>query len=110
MIVVYYTYMIECKGKDGKLSLYTGYTNSIERRFTEHETGRGARYTRGKSLRLVFYQTFRTQVDAMRREREIKRFSKPRKIRLIRDAHLNEHMHTPNRERKTSEYKGIWMG
>jgi putative endonuclease len=88
---MYYTYMIECKGKDGRLSLYTGYTNSIKRRFAEHRTGRGARYTRGKSLRLVFFQTFRTQVDAMRREREIKRFSKSRKITLIRDAGVNEH-------------------
>ena len=88
---MFYTYMIECKGKDGRLSLYTGYTNAIKRRFAEHRTGRGARYTRGKSLRLVFFQTFRTQVDAMRREREIKSFSKPRKIAIIKDARMNEH-------------------
>ncbi len=92
MIVVYYIYMIECKGKDGRFSLYTGYTNSIKRRFTEHRTGRGARYTRGKSLRLVFFQSFQTQIDAMRREREIKTFSKPRKIALIRNASVNEHL------------------
>jgi putative endonuclease len=91
-IAVYYAYMIECKGKDGTLSLYTGYTNSIERRFAEHVTSRGARYTRGKSLRLVFFQAFRTQVDAMRREREIKTLSKPKKIAIINDAGVNEHL------------------
>jgi putative endonuclease len=83
--------MIECKGKDGRRTLYTGYTNSIVRRFTEHATSRGARYTKGKSLQLVFYQTFRAQSDAMRREREIKSLSKPRKIAIINDASVNEH-------------------
>ena len=83
--------MIECEGKEGRRTLYTGYTNSIERRFAEHATCRGARYTRGKSLQLVFFQTFRAQGDAMRREREIKSLSKPRKIALINDARVNEH-------------------
>jgi putative endonuclease len=88
---VYYTYMIECTGSDGRRTLYTGYTNSIQRRFAEHASSRGARYTRGKSLHLVFFQTFPTQIDAMRREREIKSFSRQRKNVLIGDARVNEH-------------------
>ncbi len=88
---MYFVYLIECRGKDGKLTLYTGYTNSIKRRFAEHSTNRGARYTRGKSLRLVFFQKFQTQIDAMRREREIKSYSKARKLSLVKDAFVNEY-------------------
>ncbi|MBN2150931.1 MAG: GIY-YIG nuclease family protein [Candidatus Lokiarchaeota archaeon] len=83
--------MIECKGKDGRITLYTGYTNSIKRRFAEHASSRGARYTRGKSLRLVYFQTFRTRSDAMRREREIKALSRARKLSLASDPRINEY-------------------
>ncbi|MEX2681960.1 MAG: GIY-YIG nuclease family protein [Candidatus Sigynarchaeota archaeon] len=89
---MFYTYMIECKGKDGRLTLYTGYTKSIKRRLAEHGSSRGARYTRGKILRLVFFQTFRTRIEAMRREREIKGLSKAIKLSLVKDARVNEYL------------------
>lgn len=49
--------MIECRAKNGKISLYTGYTNNLSRRFTEYAAGRGARFTKGKVLKLVFYRS-----------------------------------------------------
>nr|MDO8086031.1 GIY-YIG nuclease family protein [Candidatus Sigynarchaeum springense] len=88
---MFFTYMIECKGKDGRLTLYTGYTSSIRRRLAEHKSSRGARYTRGKMLRLVFFQTFQTRIEAIRRERDIKGFSKAKKLSLVKDARVNEY-------------------
>ena len=89
---MFYTYMIECHGKDGNISLYTGYTNNLNRRFTEHASGRGARFTRGKILELVFFQVFMTQKAAMHRELEIKRLSKQKKNDLVHDRSINQHV------------------
>ncbi|NMC07334.1 MAG: GIY-YIG nuclease family protein [Candidatus Lokiarchaeota archaeon] len=87
---MYYTYMIACTGRDGRRSLYTGYTNSLNRRFSEHVSSRGAKYTRGKSLQLVFFQTFGTRIDAMRREREIKSYPRQKKLALVQNGLVNE--------------------
>nr|MDO8112404.1 GIY-YIG nuclease family protein [Candidatus Sigynarchaeota archaeon] len=87
---MYYVYILECRGSGSKMSLYTGYTNSVARRFAEHSTGRGARYTKGKALKIVFIQSFLTQIDAMRRERDIKRLPRRKKIALISNGFVNE--------------------
>lgn len=91
--MTYYTYMIECENvSSGRKTLYTGYTNSIMRRFQEHSSGRGARYTKGKDLRLVFFQKFRSRRDAMAREREIKKMPKRKKVSLIKDIQVNDYL------------------
>ena len=85
----FYTYMLECKA--GKMpTFYTGYTNDLARRFSEHSSGRGARYTKGKELQLVFYQTFPTQKEAMNRELEIKGMPRKKKEALVQDVFVNE--------------------
>ena len=84
--------MIECHGKDGKVFLYTGYTNNMRRRFSEHASGRGARFTRGKELELVFFQTFSTQRAAMHREIEIKRLSRQKKDDLVLNREINQQL------------------
>jgi len=73
-MAVYYVYIIRCKGRHGKVSHYTGYTNDLVRRFNEHRSGKGARFLAGKKeLFVVCYEMFTKQGDAMRREIEIKR-------------------------------------
>ena len=67
-----YVYMIRCK--DG--SLYTGWTNNLEKRFRNHCEGKGAKYTRGRGpLELVYYEVFEDKKDAMKREYAIKHIS-----------------------------------
>ncbi|MHA1793264.1 MAG: GIY-YIG nuclease family protein [Promethearchaeota archaeon] len=90
--MTFYVYMIECTDKTGKKTLYTGYTSSLERRLDEHKSGRGARYTRSKTLRLVFFQRFSSRKLAMRRELEIKSMSRAKKLALINDILYNEHL------------------
>lgn len=75
-----YTYILRC----GDGSLYTGWTNHLKKRFTEHSLGKGAKYTRAHlPVTLVYYETFDTKEEAMRREAAIKRLSRPEKERLI---------------------------
>ena len=77
-----YTYIVECK--DG--TLYTGWTNHLEKRIADHNDGKGAKYTRArKPVTLVYYETFEEKKEAMKREYEIKHLSRQEKKKLIED-------------------------
>ena len=53
-----YTYIVRCK--DG--SLYTGWTNDIEKRIKAHNEGKGAKYTKSRRpVKLVYYEEFQTK-------------------------------------------------
>ena len=74
-----YTYIVECS--DG--SLYTGWTNNIEKRILAHNEGRGARYTRGRiPVKLVHLEEFETKEEAMSREFAIKQLTRKQKLEL----------------------------
>ena len=76
-----YTYMVECS--DG--SFYTGWTNDLEKRMKAHNEKKGAKYTRSRTpVRLVYYEAFTEKQDAMRREYEIKQYSRREKEALIK--------------------------
>ena len=75
-----YVYIIRCKDK----SLYTGWTNNLERRFRAHKEGKGAKYTKGRGpLELVYFEEFEEKIKAMKREYEIKKMSKEKKLKMI---------------------------
>lgn len=74
-----YVYMLRCK--DG--SLYTGWTNDIAHRLAMHQSGKGAKYTRGRGpLELVYREELPDKETAMRREAAIKRLTRAEKLRL----------------------------
>ena len=76
-----YTYIIKCR--DG--SLYTGWTNDIEKRLKAHNEGRGAKYTKGRTpVTLVHLEEFETKEEAMKREYAIKHMTKKEKENLIK--------------------------
>ena len=75
-----YTYILRC----GDGSLYTGWTNHLTKRVSDHNAGRGAKYTKAHlPVELVYYEIFETKEDAMKRECAIKKLSRPQKERLI---------------------------
>ena len=75
-----YTYMVECS--DG--SLYTGWTNDLGGRVRAHNAGRGAKYTKSRRpVKLVYHETFATKQEAMRREYEIKHYTRTEKLALL---------------------------
>ncbi len=82
---LYFVYVLETIAKNNKKRFYTGYTNNLNRRLQEHKKGTGAKFCRGKkSIRLKYFQTFDERGDAMRRELEIKTFTRKQKIELIK--------------------------
>lgn len=75
-----YIYILKCADE----SLYTGWTNHLEERVAAHQSGKGAKYTRGRRpVELVYYEVFQTKEEAMSREYAIKRLSRTDKLALI---------------------------
>lgn len=80
-----YVYIIKC----GDNSLYTGWTNNLEKRFKNHCEGKGAKYTRGRGpLKLVYYEEYEDKILAMKRECAIKKLSRSEKLKLIERSFL----------------------
>lgn len=75
-----YVYMLRCA--DG--SLYTGWTNDLTRRLAAHNSGRGAKYTRGRGpVQLAFSETFAEKGEALGYEAALKKLSREEKQRMI---------------------------
>lgn len=77
-----YTYILRCA--DG--TLYTGWTNDLERRLAAHNAGKGSKYTCSRRpVELVYREEQETKEQAMSRERQIKRLTRLEKLALIGD-------------------------
>lgn len=75
-----YTYILECH--DG--SLYTGYTVNLLRRLAMHNVGKASKYTRCRlPVKLVYYESYPSKGEAMRRECAIKKLHRKEKLKLI---------------------------
>ena len=75
-----FVYMVRCT--DG--TLYTGWTNDLEKRLAAHNAGTAAKYTRPRRpVTLVYQEAFPTKEEAMRREWQIKRLTRAEKLALI---------------------------
>lgn len=78
---MYFVYIVQCT--DG--SLYTGITTDVERRFLEHQQGKGGHYTRSHTVKKIVYtEKVKTRSSALKREAEIKRLSVIKKIAVIK--------------------------
>ena len=75
-----YVYILRCS--DG--TLYTGWTNDLEKRLAAHNAGTASKYTRSKRpVEMLWHETCSGKTEALRREAEIKKFSRSEKLRLI---------------------------
>ena len=67
----------------GDGSLYTGITTDVEKRLEAHRSGKGAKYTRGRTpLELVYSEECGDHSTALKRELEIKNLSREEKLKL----------------------------
>lgn len=67
-------------------TLYVGVTNDLQRRMWEHKEGVGSGFTtRYHITRLVHYEAFADIRDAIAREKQIKRWRREKKVRLIEE-------------------------
>lgn len=65
-------------------TLYTGWTNDLDKRMEAHNKGKGAKYTKARlPVMLAYYEAFATKEEAMRREWEIKHMTRREKEKLL---------------------------
>ena len=78
----YFVYILECN--DG--SLYTGITKDLTKRLNEHNTkDSGAKYTKARRpVKLIYEETSENRSTASKREYEIKKLSRLKKLQLIK--------------------------
>lgn len=79
---MFYTYILECADE----TLYTGYTNNLEKRLAEHNGSKlGAKYTKARRPVILKYsESFATKSEAMKREIQIKKLTRSEKLDLIK--------------------------
>ena len=83
MILMNYTYIVKCKDK----TLYTGWTNDLDKRIKAHNDGLGAKYTKSRRpVKLVYYEEYNTKQEAMSREYAIKQMTRQEKLKLIKTS------------------------
>jgi putative endonuclease len=67
--------------------LYTGYARDPRQREKVHNSGRGARYTSGRlPVTLTYSELFDSKSEALKRECELKGWSRAKKEALIRSG------------------------
>ena len=67
---MYYVYMLKSEGI--KPVTYVGYTNNLKKRFSLHNAGKGAKFTRGRKWVLIYKEKFKSKKEAISREYYIK--------------------------------------
>ena len=66
----YYVYMLKSKGY--KSITYIGYTNNTDIRLKLHNSGKGAKFTRGRRWKIIYKEIFKSKKEALSREYYIK--------------------------------------
>ena len=82
--MIYYVYVLKCKSV--KPVTYVGYTNNLKKRIILHNSGKGAKFTRGRKWTLIYKEKFKSKKEAISREYFIKKnrfFRKKIKDRYI---------------------------
>lgn len=83
LVYMYVVYILECDDT----SLYTGITNDLLRRFDQHKNGTGGHYTRAKKVvNIVYTEEHPDQSSALKREAQIKSWTRQKKLHLIRSG------------------------
>ena len=68
----FYVYLIVSKIKKKTIS-YVGYTNNLRKRIKYHNSNKGAKFTKGKKWKLVYYEIYDSKIEAMKKEYSLKK-------------------------------------
>jgi len=82
----FYVYMLKSEGK--KRVTYVGYTKDLKKRIKLHNSGKGAKFTRGRKWKLIYKEKYNTKNQAISREYYIKN------NRIIRNKIKNENLNS----------------
>ena len=80
---MWFVYIIKCADD----SLYTGSTNDLQKRFEKHKSGKASKYTRSHvAEKIVFSEKCDNKIMALKKEREIKNFTRKEKIKFVKNS------------------------
>jgi putative endonuclease len=80
-----FVYIVRCSDN----TFYTGWAVDVTLRVKTHNAGRGAKYTRARlPVKLVYSEELATRLEAMRRERAIKRYPRTKKLKLVKSQKM----------------------
>jgi putative endonuclease len=84
--MLYYVYILASRRYG---TLYIGITNNLPLRLEQHRTGRGSEFVRKYGVhRLVYVETYENPVEAIAREKQLKKWKRDWKIQLIEKDNL----------------------
>jgi len=70
--MTYFVYLIGSY-KNSKFTTYVGYTNNLKKRINLHNEGKGAKFTKGRFWKIMYYERYKTKKEAILREIHIKK-------------------------------------
>ena len=77
----YFVYLLTTYNSKNPVS-YVGYTNNLTKRVKLHNDGKGAKFTKGRKWKLIFFKSYTNRNVAMREEYKLKKnYSLRRKIK-----------------------------
>ena len=74
---------------DDRFISYVGYTNDLKNRLSLHNSSKGAKFTKGKKWKLIYYKEYKSKNEAMKNEYKLK------KNNNLRKKLKNENFDTP---------------
>lgn len=81
----YFVYILQCKDK----TFYIGTTNDVQKRLEAHNSGKGAKYTKiRRPVELLYFEDVETKSNALKRERELKKYSRTKKEQFLEEKHV----------------------
>ena len=80
----YFIYLARCSDN----TLYTGSCNNVKAREIKHNKGEGAEYTKQRRpIKMIYLERFKTLIEARKREKQIKGWTRIKKENLIKHGH-----------------------
>ena len=76
--MTFYVYLIVAKINKKNIS-YVGYTNNLKKRLKLHNSSKGAKFTRGKKWKMIYFKNYKSKKIAMSEEYKLKKNYKLRK-------------------------------
>ncbi len=77
---MFYFYILQCKDK----SFYSGYAKDLKKRELEHNSGKGSKYVQSRGGgKIVYSEKFKSVSLALKREAEVKKWARQKKLALI---------------------------
>ena len=88
--IMFYVYLIVTK-TNNKLISYVGFTNNLKKRLYLHNQSKGAKFTKGRSWKLIYFNKYKSKIKALKEEYKLKKNYKLRAI-IKRNYYKNENI------------------